>query len=147
MKAKERATVCDTTRESYRHWTDVTLRYGDTDRQGHINNAVYCTMFESGRCHFLFDKYGENVAGEGKSFVIAKLALDYLQEMNFPGTVEVGSRILSISRSSFSVGQGAFMNETCYSTAESVIVLIDQETKRSTPLTASLKEKLRALMT
>lgn len=25
------------------------LRYGDTDRQGHINNAVFATFFETGR--------------------------------------------------------------------------------------------------
>jgi acyl-CoA thioester hydrolase len=146
MTAKQRAAVCDTTRESYKHWAGVTLRYGDTDRQGHINNAAYCTFFESGRVHFLFDRYGDNVAGQGKGFVIAKLTLDYLQEMNFPGTVEIGSKILSIGRSSFIVGQGAFMGDTCFSTAESVIVLIDEHSKKSTPLTEQLLDQLRKIM-
>lgn len=142
MTKQERRTVCDTTRGTYRHWTKVTLRYGDTDKQGHINNAAYCTFFESGRVDFLFNARGEHVAGENKAFVIAKLTVDYLQEMNFPGNVEVGSKIRSIGRSSFVVGQGAFIGETCFSTAESIIVLIDETTKRSTPLTERLLNKL-----
>lgn len=145
MATSDRGTVCDTVCSAYKHWTNVTLRYGDTDRQGHINNAAYCTFFESGRVSFLFDNYGEHVGGEGKAFVIAKLTLDYLQEMNFPGTVEVGSKILSIGRSSFRVGQAAFMGETCFSTAESVIVLVDDSTKKSSPMPELLLEQLRAL--
>ena len=30
------------------------LRYGDTDRQGHINNAVFATYLETGRVEMLF---------------------------------------------------------------------------------------------
>ena len=29
------------------------LRYADTDRQGHVNNAVFSTMLETGRVEFL----------------------------------------------------------------------------------------------
>lgn len=138
-------TVCDTDASSYKHWTNVELRYGDTDRQGHINNAVYCTLFESGRVDFLFDRGGQGVCGEGKNFVIARLTLDYLQEMNFPGTARVGSKILSIGRSSFRVGQAIFMGDQCYSTAESVIVLTDEKTRRSTPLGEALLKILKEL--
>src|SRR5207244_300346 len=121
MATTSRRTVCDTVRPNYKYWTNVTLRYGDTDRQGHINNAAYCTLLESGRVDFLFNEDGSHIAGEAKSFVIVKLTVDYLQEMNFPGTAEVGSRIIAIGSSSFIVGQGIFMKDTCHSTAESVI--------------------------
>jgi acyl-CoA thioester hydrolase len=146
MTKAERTTVCDTTRSAYKHWTSVTLRYGDTDRQGHINKAVYCTLYESGRVAFLFTEEGSIVEAEGANLVIARLALDYLQEMKFPGTAEIGSKVLAIGRSSFHVGQGIFMGVTCYSTADSVIVLINPQTKRSTPLTARLIEHLKQVM-
>lgn len=138
-------TVCDTAAESYRHWTEVELRYGDTDRQGHINNAVFCTLLESGRVDFLFDRGGEGVCGEGKNFVIARLTLDYLNEMNFPGTARIGSRVLTIGRTSFKVGQAIFLNEQCCCTAESVIVLTDEKTRKSTPLTEALLKILQEL--
>jgi len=34
------------------HWTQVEVRYGDLDVQGHVNNAVYFTYFEQGRVSF-----------------------------------------------------------------------------------------------
>src|ERR1700737_3061343 len=144
MTKAQRTTICDTTRSSYRHFTPVTLRYGDTDRQGHINNAAYCSLYESGRVAFLFNEDGSMIRSPGKGLVIAKLSLDYLQEMHFPGTVEVGSKILEIGRSSFKVGQAIFMGDSCYSTADSIIVMIDESTKRSTPLTESLTTYLKA---
>ena len=30
------------------------LRYSDTDRQGHVNNAVFSTFLETGRVELLF---------------------------------------------------------------------------------------------
>lgn len=142
----EKKTVADTRREVYKHWTEVNLRYGDTDRQGHVNNAAYCTFFESGRCAFLFDDKGNNVAGDDKNFVIVRLTLDYLEEINFPGIVEVGSRISKLGKSSFTVEQAVFKDGICCSTAESIIVQIDNSTKRSSQMSESLVAVLSKLV-
>src|SRR6476646_9761792 len=32
------------------------VRYADLDRQGHVNNAIYSTYFETGRVAVIFDK-------------------------------------------------------------------------------------------
>lgn len=141
---QNRSTVCDTSREAYKHWTAINLRYGDTDRQGHINNAVYCTLLESGRVNFLFDGQ-DSAAGKGTSFVIAKLTIDYLVEMRFPGIAEVGSKILSLGRSSFRVGQAIFTEEGCHSTAESIIVVLDEKSGKPTPITDQLRSKFEKL--
>ncbi len=140
----QRTTVSSTDRDFYKLWTPVTLRYGDTDRQGHINNAAYCTFFESGRVAFLCHEQG-TIAEDGFSFVIAKLSLDFLKEMNFPGTVEVGTRVGRIGKSSFVCGQALFKDGECCSTAESVIVLTDNSTRRSAPLTERVLQVLRGL--
>jgi acyl-CoA thioester hydrolase len=39
---------------NYAHQTFDKLRYGDTDRQGHVNNAVFSTLFETGRVEMLY---------------------------------------------------------------------------------------------
>lgn len=144
MASEPRSTICDTDPSAYKQWSVINLRYGDTDRQGHINNAVYCTLYESGRVDFLFND-GESVAGEGTAFVIAKIALDYLKEMHFPGDVKVGSKILSIGRSSFRVGQGIFYKDHCCSTAESVIVVIDPSSNKSIPIPDALRSVLERI--
>ncbi len=144
MSAESRATISDTNPSAYKQWSTINLRYGDTDRQGHINNAVYCTLYESGRVDFLFND-GESVAGRDTAFVIAKIALDYLKEMHFPGDVKVGSKILSVGRSSFRVGQAIFYKDQCCSTAESVIVVIDPNTNKSIPIPDPLRNVLEKI--
>ncbi|MEM8537740.1 MAG: acyl-CoA thioesterase, partial [Pseudomonadota bacterium] len=34
------------------------IRYADTDRQGHVNNAVFSTFLETGRTQFLVPPSG-----------------------------------------------------------------------------------------
>lgn len=141
---KERKTVCSTERSAYRRFVSVNLRYGDTDRQGHINNAVYCTLYESGRVEFLFDGRC-SVAGDNTAFVIARLSLDYLSEMHYPGNAEIGSKIIAYGRSSFTVGQAIFFEGKCCSTAESVIVLLEESSGKPIPITEALARRLNEL--
>jgi acyl-CoA thioester hydrolase len=122
-----------TERASYRIWAFDKLRYCDTDRQGHVNNAVYATFFETGRVSFLYDN--DLALGEaGCEFVIARLTVDFRAELYYPGRVDVGTRILSVGRSSFIVGQGVFKDETCAATGESVLVQMNTASRRAHPL-------------
>src|SRR5581483_567677 len=84
-----------TDRASYPLWTHDKLRYADTDRQGHINNAKFATFLETGRVAFLYDPTAP-LAPQGCEFVIARLVVDFLAELRWPGEVDIGSRILSI---------------------------------------------------
>ena len=38
-------------RAIFRFWSREVCRYGDTDRQGHVNNAAFVTFCETGRVH------------------------------------------------------------------------------------------------
>ena len=122
------------------------LRYGDTDRQGHVNNAVFATMYETGRVELLQLGQSEGLSLAGVSFVIARLNLDYRGEIFWPGTVEIGTAVKALGNSSVTFIQALFQNGQCVSTAESVVVQVDNRTRRSTPLSAQVREKLQALM-
>jgi acyl-CoA thioester hydrolase len=129
-------------RASYAIWASDTLRYGDTDRQGHVNNAVFATFCESGRVSFLYDEK-LNLRGDAE-FAIVRLELDFRAELYYPGTVDIGTRVLAIGRSSFRIGQGIFAGERCAATAECVMVLLDPKTHRAKPLTPHLRRWLEA---
>lgn len=120
------------------------LRYSDTDRQGHVNNAVFSTFFETGRVQFLYDS-DRPLIEPGFAFVVASLYIDFLSEVTWPGNVTVGTRIAGIGRSSVKLEQGLFQDETCAATARSVIVLVDETTRRSHPLAPETIERLSAL--
>jgi acyl-CoA thioester hydrolase len=133
-----------TDRASFRIWTQERARYADTDRQGHVNNAVFATFCESGRVAFLYDG-DASVAGPGLSFVIARLVLDFRAELLYRDVVDIGTRIQEIRRSSLILGQGLFRGETCVATSEAAIVLVDEATRRSTLLPDALRQKLLSL--
>lgn len=117
------------------------LRYADTDRQGHVNNAVFATFLETGRVEILYDDDG-SLSDEGCAFVIAKLELDFLSEINWPGTVDIGTRVLKVGRSSFTLEQGVFQNGKPAARAKTVIVQMNETTRRSHPLTEQTAQKL-----
>jgi acyl-CoA thioester hydrolase len=108
------------------------LRYGDTDRQGHVNNAVFATFLETGRVEMLLS--GDvDLLGENGALVLARLALDLLREVNWPGEVEIGTRVARVGRSSLGLDQAVFQNGQCVAKAETVVVLTDENTRRSKP--------------
>jgi acyl-CoA thioester hydrolase len=119
------------------------LRYGDTDRQGHVNNAVFATFFETGRVDMLID--GEvDLMGPDGAFVLARLLIDYRKEVNWPGEVEIGSRVLSVGRSSLRLEQAVFQNGECVASGESIVVLTDVNTRRSKPFAEEARAFLAA---
>jgi acyl-CoA thioester hydrolase len=132
-----------TERSSYGIWTSDTLRYGDTDRQGHVNNAVFATFCESGRVSFLYDEKLD-LHGANANFVIVRLELDFRAELYYPGTIDIGTRVLMIGRSSFRLGQGIFKGDVCAATAECIMVLVDDATRKAKPLTPQLRAWLEA---
>ena len=120
------------------------LRYADTDRQGHINNAVFSTFFETGRVELLH--IGHAPPPSGTSFVLARIEIDYRREMHWPGEVQIGSGVALLGNSSIRVRQGVFQNGLLCAGAESVIVLIDGATRKSTPLPDTMRAALSALV-
>lgn len=139
----ERALTPATERAAYSIWTYDKLRYGDTDRQGHVNNAVFATFCETGRVMFLYDD-SLALAGASAEFVVARVAIDFRAELFHPGRVDIGTRVLSIGRTSFRLGQGIFNGDTCAATAETVQVLMDKTTRKAMPLAPQLRGWLEA---
>lgn len=131
-------------RSTYTHFTPVTLRFGDTDGMGHINNAVYATLFESGRFAFFGGGF-EQAKQTGRTFTLAKLSMNFVVELYFPGTVEVGSRFISVGKSSLGIGHAVFQGDKCHAVADSIIVLIDAEGRGSTPLTDDILQVVEEL--
>jgi len=132
-----------TDRSRYPAWARDTVRYADTDRQGHVNNAVFATFCETGRVHVLYRP--DRLAPPGCEFVLARLALDYRAEINWPGEVEIGTGVKAVGRSSVTIAQALFQEGRCVATAETVVVLMDEATRRSTPLPDKARAHLATL--
>jgi acyl-CoA thioester hydrolase len=117
------------------------LRYGDTDRQGHVNNAVFLTFLTTGRVELT--RYGNNPLHDTNAeFVLVNLNLNLLGEIRWPGEVHIGTAITNIGSSSFKLYQQLFHNDTCVASAETVLVQINSETRKPQPLSDKSREAL-----
>ena len=121
------------------------IRYGDTDRQGHVNNAVFSTFLETGRVELLFNAGPSFLSGE-TGMVIASLKLNFLREVKWPGKVDIGTGIIKLGNSSITIFQKIFQNEVCVATAETVIVQVDNTSGQSKPLTDNARKALERFL-
>jgi acyl-CoA thioester hydrolase len=131
-----------TRRESFRHWSPVTIRFSDQDSLAHVNNVALAQYFEVGRTAYVYDII--RAAGcEGRiEFILARLVIDFRRELHYPGAIEVGSRLMQLGRKSLTTGYGIFRGEDCIATSEAVNVFYDMETRRSTEPPADVRAVL-----
>jgi len=121
------------------------LRYVDTDRQGHVNNAVFASMLETGRVELLYSP-DRPLADPQCSFVIARLTLDLHAEITWPGRVDIGTRTGRIGRSSLTLEQGLFQNGRRAATATTVIVHVNGTTRRSQAFSDVARQAFESLL-
>ena len=119
-------------RADYNHWTTVTIRYCDQDPIGHINNAALAAFLEQARGALVYPTL-KRFGGPDLELVIARLVIDYLNELHFPGSVDVGTRIARLGTKSFKLQHGVFMagDETCAALAECTMVFFDVRNRAS----------------
>ena len=117
------------------------MRFGDLDSQGHVNNAVYATYFESGRVG-MFREPNLGIGVNGATFVLVRQEIDYLRELNWPANIVVGTALVELGRSSFKMAQAIFRDGVAAATCRATLVMMDLTTRRSRPLTPEAIAKL-----
>ncbi|MBL8186838.1 MAG: acyl-CoA thioesterase [Acidobacteria bacterium] len=101
------------TRDQFRYWKTIEVRWGDMDAQGHVNNTVYFVYCESARVELLRKiGYKGKQAGlaEGPSLVHA--SCDFKRQVIYPAKLDVGLRVERISQRSFKMVYGIFFHGT-----------------------------------
>jgi acyl-CoA thioester hydrolase len=121
------------------------VRYRDTDRQGHVNNAVFGTYFETGRVELLYDR-SRHILSPDCSFVVAKTTIDLLKEIHWPGQVDIGTGIIRIGQSSIVVGSNLYQHGQIVATSETIVVQVNDTTKTSLGLSDHAKKILQSFI-
>jgi len=119
------------------------VRYGDTDRQGHVNNAVFATFFETGRVEMLYQP-SHQFLSDDCSFVVAKSTIELIAEIHWPGQVDIGTGIVRIGNSSLVIAANLYQHGQLVATSETIVVQVSNITKTSTPICEEVKQKLKS---
>jgi acyl-CoA thioester hydrolase len=119
--------------------TSQRLRLCDTDRLGHVNNAVYAVLYEAGRAEML---QLLDLLTNAFSPVIVRLEIDFLREMNWPADVRIETEVGRLGTKSFQLQQRLLVDGEVTSRAQSVMAIIDMQSRRAVPLTAAWRAAL-----
>jgi acyl-CoA thioester hydrolase len=128
--------------KDYPFQINCTVRWGDMDANGHVNNTVYYRYFENARVE-IFNELIREREHTQIGPVLAYMNCHFVKPISFPDKVIVGTRVKSLGRTSI-VLEHVIHSEQVEIAAhgESVIVIYDFESKRKIKLPFELKNKL-----
>ena len=77
--------------------------------------------------------------------VIAEQTIRYLLPLSYPATIEVGTAVTRIGRTSYDVGHTIFLGDRCAATGILIYVLVDAKTGRGMPLPEAFRAGLEGI--
>ena len=133
-------------RDTFPYFTSEKIRFGDIDRQNHVNNLAICSYIECGRVEMREVNFLEIARDPVNAWLVVHFEVSFKASTGYPGAVDVGTGVIDIRNSSYILGHGVFAGTTCLATARTTTVFGDRQAggKRRIPdnLRAEL-EKLR----
>ncbi len=132
-----------TSKDNFRHWTPVTVRFSDQDPLQHVNNVAYATYFEAARTMFLGGLLNTDESAE-IDFILVRLVIDFVKETHYPNTVHVGTRVIKLGTKSITTGYGCFVGDDCVATSESVNVFFSTVERKSVAIPDAVRTSLEA---
>ena len=97
-------------RADFPFWWPVTVRWGDMDAMGHVNNIVYLQYLECARVGF-FEGKGWNsrdASPTRQGPVVVSQTFNYRRQLYYPADLEVGVACTEVRRRSFVQSYGLF---------------------------------------
>jgi acyl-CoA thioester hydrolase len=127
------------------HTSTQTIRWGDMDVFGHVNNTVYFRYMEQARIEWLYAqaKAVGHTGNDGP--VIVNASCNFLIPLVYPGQVEVLMYLAAPGRSSVDSFYDILVAGKKFADGAAKMVWIDRGSGRSIPLPELIAAPLRSL--
>lgn len=133
----------ETWKDEFSFYTEIPIRFSETDMFGHVNNVSAFIYFEQARIEFMsslnlyYDKLQEHMP------VVADLQCDYLEQLYFGETLKMYVKANSVGNSSIDIHYlGVNESGTPCLTGRGRLVNIEVKTGRSVELSEEMRNKL-----
>ena len=125
----------------------ITVRYGDLDPQGHVNNARYLTYMEQARVAYI----RHLGLWSGGSFldvgiILADAQITFKRAIHWGQNVQVGVKCTRLGNKSFDMKYRIFDGDSDeeMATASTVLVAYDYRSGKPIPIPEEWREKITA---
>jgi len=134
-------------RAEFRFWWPVTVRWGDMDSMGHVNNIIYFQYLESARIGYFETLAGWDGRGEGggrQGPVLVAQTFNYRRQVYYPAEIEVGVRCQEIRNRSFVLAYAIFRKGTdeLVGDGSTVTVWLDHDANKAVEIPDTLRQVL-----
>ncbi|HEY5717426.1 MAG TPA: thioesterase family protein [Motiliproteus sp.] len=127
------------------HQTEITLRWGELDALGHLNNVAFFRLMEEARiqwCH----EVGIELSSHAQGIVVVNVSCDFLRQVHYPATIRIETTVEKLGRSSIDLRQQLYVigkEEKPCATGHARCVWIDFKQGRSEALPDALRQHLQ----
>ena len=129
-------------REEFRHFTPMSVHWGDMDCLGHVNNVIFFRYIESGRIAYFNDLLGKdpNIWG-GEGPILADIQCQFITQLRYPAELEVGTRTARLGGKSLTLESAVFIKGGSEPAALSraVVVWFNYKQQQSVVLSQALR--------
>ena len=120
----------------------VTTRFADSDARGQTSDTSLARYAEQSRVQFLTHAFGAGRLASPTGFIVGHVATRWLVRGRPPAAWQVGCAVTRIGERSMTVRSALFDGEQCHAVCDTVMVVIDRDSRRSTTLPDASRELL-----
>jgi YbgC/YbaW family acyl-CoA thioester hydrolase len=138
-----RPTSSSITRQSFRFFHRLRVRWAEVDMQKIVFNGHYLMYFDTAIADYwraLALPYEETMHQLGGDLYVKKASLEYFASARYDDTLDVGLRCSRVGNSSITFIGGIFAGDKLLVTCELIYVYADPSTQTSRPVPLALRE-------
>lgn len=132
-------------RADFRHFVPLSVRWGDLDMLGHVNNTVFFRYSEEGRICYFKDVGIDNPAVRPSGLILADMRCSFIKQLHYPAEIEIASRTQALGNSSMHMQQVLFHKgaDEIAATFKAVVVWFDYTAQRPARVPEPIREAVK----
>ncbi|KIA81685.1 acyl-CoA thioesterase [Chromobacterium amazonense] len=122
----------------------ISMRWGDMDAVGHLNNTYYFRYLEQVRIEWL-QSFGYGIEPDAIGPVLASTSCTFRKQLTYPATLEITIELEKLGRSSLKLRHHFYRQDdpgTVYASAEVMLVWVDYKAEKSVPIPDPIREAI-----
>lgn len=128
---------------TFQHQMPAQLRFSDVDSFGHVNNAIYFSLFDMCKTRYLMDMLGPD-AFKQMGIVVARIESDFLSPIFYPDEIVIQTAVTRLGHKSFVLCQRAvnIRTQDVKCKCQTIMVAFDYHLNASIPIPLEVRQKI-----
>ena len=132
---------------SFKHKTDIQIRFKDIDQLGHVNNANHITYFETSRVNYFKDVFKNETNWKETGLILDHTEITYKNPIFLEDTISCYTKVSKIGNKSFDmenlIVKTSNSQDIIVAYGKSVLVCLNYLSKETIPIPTEWIQKIK----